>query len=74
MAGSTLLKANYELMPYPKLKASLNFTADRRSQNYELVRTGQRRVKLAVFGTDLIVDDTDTDYQCPCCSSPTTIY
>lgn len=43
-------------MPYPKLKASLNFTADERSQNYKLVRTGQRRVKLAVFGIDLIVD------------------
>ena len=56
MAGSTVLKANYELMPHPKLKASLNFTADQRSQNYELVRTGQRRVKLTIFDIDLILD------------------
>lgn len=42
-------------MPYPKLKASLYFTADQRFQNYELVRTGQR-VKLTIFNIDLILD------------------
>lgn len=50
MAGSSVLKASYELMPYPKLKASLNFTADQIiSQDYELVRTGQRKVRLTIF-------------------------